>query len=122
MASEQIKKAQELVRSLTEASGSSLEGSKKRSFEEDEDSLPLPSCGTLADLPVDRRGFFGKIFKSAPRRGKAPASAGRLMKSAGSQIALAERDVPREERTSWIGSLGLAVAIGATAAAPYFFG
>ncbi|KAM0754551.1 hypothetical protein T439DRAFT_321586 [Meredithblackwellia eburnea MCA 4105] len=121
---EQIEAAKKLVETLKEAGAlkdlaESTEpvasASKKRALEEDEDDAPLPESGTMADL-IDNRGFFGKIFRRAPRR--VPRTAGREIKPVASAIAVAER---RGERR-WVAGVGLALAVGATAAAPFFFG
>lgn len=85
-------------------------------MEEEEEDIPLPTSGTLADLiEPDSRGFFGKIFK------KKRSTVGRVIKNPGSQVALVEKTEAVKGRR-WVAGLGLAVAVGATAAAPYFFG
>lgn len=92
----------------------------------EEDYVVAPQ--TLYDVvvvdatPVDKRGFFGKLFRKAPK--KTPTNAGREIKGVGSQIAVAVReDVDMEpEGRRWIAGFGLAVAVGATAAVPYLLG
>lgn len=125
----QIEAAQKLVESLKEsgtlaelAESTSIEGSKKRALEGEEDEEALPESGTLADVLVDRRGFFGKLFKRAPKARKVPTHAGREIRVAGSQIAVMEQQGLAPEGRRWMAGVGLAVAVGATAAAPYLFG
>jgi len=137
----QLAQAKELVQSLKDshtlseladesriASPSSPQ--KKRSLEEDEDEQDdeeaVPTSGTLADQDdkiVDNRSFLGKLFRRKQRR--VPVEGGRRTR------ALPSRDVvvaiPMEEQQTaegrrWVAGFGLAVAVGATAAAPYLFG
>ena len=119
--SQQIAEAKALVESL-KAAGSPADAASpagtKRALEVDSDDEELPPRGTLADL-ADTRGFFGKIFKRAPKRG--PVNAGRVVvkgRSSTGSIAVAENKGERR----WIAGVGLAVAVGATAAAPFHFG
>ncbi|KAI5481561.1 transcription regulator HTH, APSES-type [Pseudohyphozyma bogoriensis] len=119
-AAQQIEDAKKLAASFKENAPQSMPvASKKRSLEvEEEEEEALPETGTLADT----RGFFGKIFKRAPRRGSAPRTASREIKPAGSQLAVVEKQVETVEGRRWVAGLGLAVAVTATAAAPYLFG
>lgn len=105
--------------------------SKKRvitsvEIEEDYPVVPL----TLHDIPTvavpDKRGFWGKLFKRAPKR--VPVNGGREIKGAGAQVAVmtaeeqAEEDGITPDGRRWMAGLGLAVAVGATAAVPYLLG
>lgn len=117
----QIAEAKELVAATMASADASVLSTKKRALEDDdEEDEKLPTSGTLADV-IDRRGFFGKIFKKAPRARKVPTNAGREIKVAGSQVAVMEERAVGGGRR-WIAGFGLAMAVGATAAAPYLFG
>lgn len=125
---EQIEQAKQLVESLKEsgalaelAESTTPVTSTKRALEIDEDDEePLPTSGTLADFqPKDTRGFFGKIFKKAPRR--VPVNAGRVIKAAPASTAAVAVAEEKSERR-WVAAAGLVVAVGATAAAPFLFG
>jgi len=106
----------------------------KRSLETEddgEDDSPLPTKGTLADLPVEKveekRGFLGRLFRRGNKRVAAPAPREIIA------IPAEELDAPEEVEAMlveeveepgrrWLAGFGLAVAVGATAAAPYLFG
>ncbi|KAK4699462.1 hypothetical protein P7C70_g6800, partial [Phenoliferia sp. Uapishka_3] len=93
----------------------------KRALEVDEDDEELPTEGTMADvMPKDSRGFFGKIFKKAPRR--VPVNAGRAVVRARPSNSVAAVATQDKGERRWIAGMGLAVAVGATAAAPFLFG
>ncbi|KAL8286441.1 hypothetical protein RQP46_004458 [Phenoliferia psychrophenolica] len=120
---QQIAEAKKLVETLAAAGklemADATSPGTKRALEVDSDDEELPTQGTLADLaPADPRGFFGKIFKRAPKRG--PVNAGRIVKGRPSAGAVAVAESKGERR--WIAGVGLAVAVGATAAAPFLFG
>lgn len=105
----------------------------KRSLEDEEEAeeeAPLPTSGTLADLPVEKveekRGFLGKLFRRGNKRIPAPPR---------EVVALPVEEVEAPEEVEamlveqteepgrrWLAGFGLAVAVGATAAAPYLFG
>lgn len=112
----EIKESKLLVETMKSTQVVSIEiPSKKRTLVVDEEDVPLPTSGTLADvLPADKRGFFGKMFRKAPK--KVPVNAGREIKPAGSQIAMLEAN-PVEGRR-WLPGVGLVLAIGLTATAP----
>ncbi|GAA5907305.1 hypothetical protein JCM6882_002802 [Rhodosporidiobolus microsporus] len=141
----QIAEAQKLVESLKKdgtlaelsesthipepaaAAASSSSSSKKRALEEDEDALPRE--GTLADaLVVDNRSFLSKLFRRNQKK-RTPVQAARETRAlpasssgrAAPEIVVREEDEQGEGRR-WAAGLGLAVAVGATAAAPYLFG
>lgn len=92
----------------------------------DDEVIPAVAPATLHDaLVADNRGMFGKIFRRAPVGSKRAAHPGRVIRAGGSQIALVEREVEAElqrPERRWIAGFGLALAIGATAAAPYLLG
>ncbi|GAA6000313.1 hypothetical protein JCM10207_007954 [Rhodosporidiobolus poonsookiae] len=117
---EELKKDGTLAE-LTEATH--IPDSKKRAHEKDEDDS-LPDSGTLADaLVVDNRSFLSKLFRRNKRK---PTQASRETRAlpAGSrppEVVVREEDEQGEGRR-WAAGLGLAVAVGATAAAPYIFG
>ncbi|GAA5983081.1 hypothetical protein JCM11641_004905 [Rhodosporidiobolus odoratus] len=96
---------------------------KKRTLEEDEDALPAD--GTLADaLVVDNRSFLSKLFKRNKKRKPTQASRETRALPAASrapEVVVREEDEQGEGRR-WVAGLGLAAAVGATAAAPYLFG
>ncbi|GAA5826657.1 hypothetical protein JCM3770_007099 [Rhodotorula araucariae] len=102
--------------------------SKKRALEVDDDELPQE--GTLADAlaTVDNRSFFAKLFRRNARR-KVPTQASRETRALPaprtprniSEVVVREEDDIGEGRR-WAAGFGLAVAVGATAAAPYLFG
>lgn len=116
---------------VTEVAPAVVTISKKRvitsvEMEEDYPVVPL----TLHDLPTvavpDKRGFWGKLFKRAPKR--VPVNGGRAIKgaAAGAQVAVMmeedEDDGINADGRRWMAGLGLAVAVGATAAVPYLLG
>lgn len=144
---QQLREARELVESLKQ-SGTLSELSEatripesaktnKRALEKDEDDdedAPLPTEGTLADAlgTVDNRSFWGKLFRRNRRK---PTQASRETRALPAPRAVAQqqevapipqvivRDEDQEtEGRRWAAGLGLAVAVGATAAAPYLFG
>lgn len=113
-------------------SSSSQKKQTKRALEADEDELP--ASGTLADAltTVDNRSFFSKLFRRNARR-KVPTQAGRETRALPAPRAARQQSIPevvvREEdgdvqgeTRRWAAGFGLAVAVGATAAAPYLFG
>ncbi|GAA5821454.1 hypothetical protein JCM11251_004632 [Rhodosporidiobolus azoricus] len=135
----QIAEAQKLVESLKKdgtladlgesthipaSAASSTSSSKKRTLEEDEDALPRE--GTLADaLVVDNRSFLSKLFRRNQKK-RTPVQGAREVRAlpasrAAPEIVVREEDEQGEGRR-WAAGLGLAVAVGATAAAPYLFG
>ena len=133
VAEEQIAAAQALVESLKQEQLSSVASTKtikKRVISDvtiDDEPVPTTVPATLHDaLVADNRGMFGKIFRRAPAGSKrGPAHPSRVIRAGGSQIALVEREVEAElqrPERRWIAGLGLALAIGATAAAPYLLG
>ncbi|BGP46457.1 hypothetical protein JCM10450v2_002302 [Rhodotorula kratochvilovae] len=104
--------------------------SKKRALEADEDELPQE--GTLADAlgTVDNRSFFAKLFRRRNNtRRKVPTQASRETRALPApraprsipEVVVREEDDVGEGRR-WAAGFGLAVAVGATAAAPYLFG
>ncbi|GJN87180.1 hypothetical protein Rhopal_000125-T1 [Rhodotorula paludigena] len=104
---------------------------KKRALEVDADDEALPESGTLADAlgTVDNRSFLSKLFRRNAKR--KPTQASRETRALPAPRAAAALPVPevivREEDDleggrRWVAGLGLAVAVGATAAAPYLFG
>ncbi|GAA5866128.1 hypothetical protein JCM1840_005082 [Sporobolomyces johnsonii] len=134
----QLAAAKELVQSLKKA-GTLAEltestaipesaSSKKRALEIDEDEAALPTSGTLADLKatddkvVDNRSFLSKLFRRKQR--KVPTQAARETKALPSrEVVVLDADAADQgEGRRWVAGLGLAVAVGATAAAPYLFG
>lgn len=145
-AEHQLKEAQKLVKDLAKnhvladlADGTHIPephastSSKKRAHEVDEDDEPLPEHGTLADAlgTVDNRSFFAKLFRRNPKKRRTPVQGGRETRALPAPRASASADVPQvvireednlEEGRRWVAGLGLAVAVGATAAAPYLFG
>lgn len=147
-AEHQLKEAQKLVQDLAKnhvladlADGTHIPephastSTKKRAHEVDEDDEPLPEHGTLADAlgTVDNRSFFAKLFRRNPKKRRTPVQGGRETRAlpASRTSTSANADVPQvvireednlEEGRRWVAGLGLAVAVGATAAAPYLFG
>lgn len=148
---QQLREARELVESLKQ-SGTLSELSEatripdsaktnKRALEKDEDDdddAPLPTEGTLADAlgTVDNRSFWGKLFRRNRRK---PTQASRETRALPAPRAAAQQQQQEEEMAlipqvivrdedqetegrRWAAGLGLAVAVGATAAAPYLFG
>ncbi|ORY74311.1 hypothetical protein BCR35DRAFT_306776 [Leucosporidium creatinivorum] len=145
---EQIKESQQLVEKLkkegalkalaqsTDLASSSSSGNK-RALEEDENT---PTDATSAAAVADQEemikpGFFGRLIGRKPRsagtgrevrqRRAAPRlSAGAASEEeaveAGQQVMLVERQEVEGRR--WVAGFGLALAVGATAAAPYLFG
>ncbi|GAA5858516.1 hypothetical protein JCM8547_007342 [Rhodosporidiobolus lusitaniae] len=113
------------------SSSGAASSSKKRSLEVDEDDADLPESGTLADaIVVDNRSFLSKLFRRNQKKRK-PTQASRETKALPAPRAAAAQPKPeivvREEGEQgegrrWAAGLGLAVAVGATAAAPYLFG
>ncbi|GAA6058601.1 hypothetical protein JCM10212_004012 [Sporobolomyces blumeae] len=135
----QLAQARDLVESLKEscaladlADESRIPGTssaaKKRVLEQDEDDESVPTAGTLADVDgsqalVDNRSFLGKLFRRKQRR--VPVQGGRETRALPSRevaIALPEEEQQEAEGRRWVAGFGLAVAVGATAAAPYLFG
>ncbi|GAA6031851.1 hypothetical protein JCM8097_002020 [Rhodosporidiobolus ruineniae] len=110
------------------SSSAAVAPSKKRTLEPDEDALP--QSGTLADTleQVDNRSFFSKLFRRKRKAGPTQASretrplpAPRAGQQQVPEIVVREEDEQGEGRR-WAAGVGLAVAVGATAAAPYLFG
>ncbi|KAK4053452.1 hypothetical protein OIV83_001619 [Microbotryomycetes sp. JL201] len=136
---EQIAQAKELVESLKKdgtltqlTESTSIVGGTKRALENDDDEEGAESA---FEQLADNRGFFGKLFRRAPaatrRRGRAPITAGRTIRQAPAtsdqqtQDLLVIEQQPTEEMVEgrrWVAGFGLALAVGATAAAPYLFG
>ena len=138
----QLAAAKELVESLKSSnalseladesrivSPSSTSQQKKRAHEDDaeeEEEDTLPTSGTLADQDekiVDNRSFLGKLFRRKQRR--VPVQGGRQTRALPSRevvVALPQEEQQDAEGRRWIAGFGLAVAVGATAAAPYLFG
>lgn len=132
-ADEEIAAAKAMVEALKQeqlsASVTSTKSIKKRVISDvtvDDEIVPVVAPATLHDaLVADNRGMFGKIFRRAPAGSKRAAHPGRVIRAGASQIALVEREVEAElqrPERRWIAGLGLALAIGATAAAPYLLG
>lgn len=142
---QQLREARELVESLKQSGTLSELGdateipaapthSKKRALEHDAEAEDaLPTEGTLADVmgTVDNRSFWGKLFRRNRRK---PTQASRETRTLPAprvgqqqqatgvpQVVLQDADEEAEGRR-WAAGLGLAVAVGATAAAPYLFG
>lgn len=136
----QLAAAKELVQSLKESNTLSeladesritspstrSQDKKKRALEEDAEEDAIPTSGTLADQDeriVDNRSFLGKLFRRKQRR--VPVQAGRQTRALPSRevvVALPEEEQQVAEGRRWVAGFGLAVAVGATAAAPYLFG
>lgn len=135
----QLQAAKDLVQTLKEsnalaeladesriASPSKQRQEKKRALEIDEDDATHPSTGTLADQDdriVDNRSFLGKLFRRKQRR--VPVQGGRQTRALPSRevvVALPAEEQQIAEGRRWVAGFGLAVAVGATAAAPYLFG
>jgi hypothetical protein len=137
----QLAAAKELVQSLKEnktlpeladesrITTPSSTAQKKRVHEEDaaeEDQEAVPTSGTLADHDdkiIDNRSFLGKLFRRKQRR--VPVQGGRQTRALPSRevvVALPQEEQQVAEGRRFIAGLGLAVAVGATAAAPYLFG
>ncbi|KPV76577.1 uncharacterized protein RHOBADRAFT_52566 [Rhodotorula graminis WP1] len=124
------------------STSSAPSSTKKRALEADDDELP--QSGTLADAlgTVDNRSFFAKLFrrKANGKRRKQPTQASRETRAlpapsralaalsssttsqAAPEVVLREEDGDQGEARRWAAGFGLAVAVGATAAAPYLFG
>jgi len=125
------------------STSSAPSSTKKRALEADDDELP--QSGTLADAlgTVDNRSFFAKLFRRkanskrrkqptqasretralpAPSRALAALSASTSSSRAAPEVVLREEDGDQGETRRWAAGFGLAVAVGATAAAPYLFG
>lgn len=141
---QQLREARELVESLKQSGTLSElsdatripEPAKKNkraldTADADDDDAPLPTEGTLADAlgTVDNRSFWGKLFRRNRRR---PTQASRETRALPAprapsqqqpipQVVVRDEDQETEGRR-WAAGLGLAVAVGATAAAPYLFG
>lgn len=128
---------------LSASTSSAPSSTKKRALEADDDELP--QSGTLADAlgTVDNRSFFAKLFRRkanskrrkqptqasretralpAPSRALAALSASTSSSRAAPEVVLREEDGDQGETRRWAAGFGLAVAVGATAAAPYLFG
>ncbi|GAA5960691.1 hypothetical protein JCM3765_007292 [Sporobolomyces pararoseus] len=140
----QLAAAKELVESLKSSnalseladesrivSPSSTSQQKKRAYEDDaqeeeEEEDAVRTSGTLADQDekiVDNRSFLGKLFRRKQRR--TPVQGGRQTRALPSRevvVALPQEEQQDAEGRRWIAGFGLAVAVGATAAAPYLFG
>ncbi|GAA5936290.1 uncharacterized protein JCM15063_002771 [Sporobolomyces koalae] len=143
----QLNAAKELVQSLKDAKALSelaseshipsapASAQKKRAVDDaeldDRDEESVPTSGTLADLVaednddkiVDNRSFFGKLFRKKQRR--VPVQAARETRALPSRevvVALPVEEQQVAEGRRWVAGFGLAVAVGATAAAPYLFG
>lgn len=72
---------------------------------------------------IDNRSFLGKLFRRKQRR--VPVQGGRYTRALPSRevvVALPQDEQQDAEGRRWIAGFGLAVAVGATAAAPYLFG
>ncbi|SCV67886.1 BQ2448_5497 [Microbotryum intermedium] len=111
-------KASGTLAKLTQDTTIPSSSAAKRAHEEDEDELP--QTGTLADALRDDRGFFGKLFRRRPNGGRrVPVNAGRAIRPAPAQLALVQREEAEGRR--WVAGFGLALAVSATAAAPYLF-
>ncbi|BGP14383.1 hypothetical protein JCM10213_004507 [Rhodosporidiobolus nylandii] len=102
---------------------------KKRALEQDGDEDPtLPENGTLADaLVIDNRSFLSKLFRRNKRKPKQASRETRALPAPSASTSRTPEVVVREEGEQgeprrWAAGLGLAVAVGATAAAPYLFG
>lgn len=87
--------------------------SKKRGIAAVKVEEDYPVAAPVEDVVVDERGFFGKIFKRAPKRVEVIAA----REVQGAMVAQEEREGRR-----WIAGFGIAVAVGATAAVPYLLG
>lgn len=120
----EIEQAKELVESLKkkgkEAVVSAAGGSKKRALEDDEEEREED------EEDEQKPGFFGRLMGRKPRSkgtGRAVArrrSAAKAEQEVGQQVLLVERQEVEGRR--WVAGFGLALAVGATAAAPYLFG
>ncbi|KAM0788485.1 hypothetical protein ACM66B_001618 [Microbotryomycetes sp. NB124-2] len=146
---EQIAQAKQLVEELKKdgtltqlTESTSIVGGTKRALEQEDDDDE--DAESAFDKLADNRGFFGKLFRRAPskatsrRRGRAPLTASRTIKAAPASsdkqtqdLLVVEQDLlvveqePIEEIVEgrrWVAGFGLALAVGATAAAPYLFG
>lgn len=106
----------------------------KRSLEAEEDAeddAPLPTKGTLADLPVEKvvekRGFLGRLFRRNNKQ-RIPPPPREVVPLPVEEVAAPEEveamlvEQTEEPKARWLAGFGLAVAVGATAAAPYLFG
>lgn len=137
---EQIEQAKKLVKSLKEegtlkrlseetpipSSTTSTSGGVKRALEQDDDEDGAIEHDTAATRP--RRGFFGRMFGGGSTDKKEKELEKRRLQRerderavVGQQLMVIERHEEVEGRR-WVAGLGLAIAVGATAAAPYLFG
>lgn len=143
----QLAQARDLVESLKEShaladlaeeSRIPSPSKKKRAIEDesagqDDDDEAVPTSGTLADVDssttmlVDNRSFFGKLFRRKNKQHRrTPVQGGRETRALPSRevavVALPEEEQQVAEGRRWVAGFGLAVAVSATAAAPYLFG
>ncbi|KAK4058488.1 hypothetical protein OIO90_000650 [Microbotryomycetes sp. JL221] len=148
LVAEQIEQAKQLVETLKQdgtltqlTQATNIVGGTKRALERDDDEADEDEGDDKRQF-VDRRGFFGKIFRRGPsttttttrrasgRRGQAPITAGRQIKpvpqtqdeQTAQELLVYEADQEQVEGRRWVAGFGLALAVGATAAAPFFFG
>ncbi|GAA6010226.1 hypothetical protein JCM11491_005400 [Sporobolomyces phaffii] len=128
----QLASAKELVQSLKDAKTlselaeesqipSPSSQTKKRALEEDVQEGD--AVAENDDKIVDNRSFLGKLFRRKQRR--VPVQGGRHTRALPSRevvVALPVEEQQLAEGRRWVAGFGLAVAVGATAAAPYLFG
>lgn len=140
---EQIRESQALVEKLKKEGAlkalaqstdlTSSSSGNKRALEEDENT-PTDATSAAAveeEEETNKPGFFGRLLGRKPRS----AGTGREVRQrraprisagteeaveAGQQVMLVERQEVEGRR--WVAGFGLALAVGATAAAPYLFG
>lgn len=144
---EQIRESQALVEQLKKEGAlkalaestdlaSSSSTTNKRALEEDENTpTDATSAAAVEQEETNKPGFFGRLLGRKPRsagtgrevrqrRGAPRLSAGTAMEEeaveAGQQVMLVETQEVEGRR--WVAGFGLALAVGATAAAPYLFG
>lgn len=112
----------------------SSSSSKKRTLEKDEDEEEDNNEEDASGKLVDNRNFFSKLFrrkqdKKRKQKSTSPSSSAVAVRE--TKALPASRHAPeivvREEGENgegrrWAAGFGLAVAVGATAAAPYLFG
>jgi hypothetical protein len=103
------------------SSSTAASSSKKRSLEKDDDDDE-----SLGETLVDNRSFLSKIFRRKHDKKRKPTQASRETKALPASRQAPEIVVREEgengEGRRWAAGFGLAVAVGATAAAPYLFG
>lgn len=132
----EIQQSKEMVASMKAAAGASSSApavavaaiSKKRVIATvvTEEDYPIVVAPAVVAPVADRRGFFGKLFRRAPKR--VPIIKPAAAAAAGAQVAVMEEDEDEEESgitpdgRRWMAGFGLAVAVGATAAVPYLLG